>query len=159
MKKQYLLWVLAVLGLTACDPAYDEDVAFKNGSSHVVTVVPSDYYTQYLDSTIVYKNEVHTLAVGEELLLNVAGGLGCADREEAEGWFRRYYSDSVIFRFDDEKQIVFYEDDSMSISPYNFNSANYRYEDKLNKGIFFHGYPYYGKLTFTITDEHYRMAE
>ncbi|MBP5526932.1 MAG: hypothetical protein J6X79_00600 [Bacteroidales bacterium] len=159
MKKHYLLLVLAVLGLTACDPGYDEDVAFKNSSLHVVTVVPSDYYSQYSDTTVVYENEAHTLAVGEELLLNVAGGLGVASREEAEGWFRIYYSDSVIFRFDDEKQVVFYKDDSVSISPYNFNSANYQYEEKLNKGITFHGYPYYGKLTFTITDEHYRMAE
>ena len=46
----------------------------------------------------------------------------------------------------------------MGISPYNFNSKNYQYEEEVNNGLIFHGHRSYGNLTFILTDEHFDEA-
>ena len=152
---------LAVL-VTACDPSYTEEIAIHNGSSHTVTVIPSllNWYDSIQDTTFTQENQTYTIAPGEEVVIRNDGGLGGADRTVAEYMFFQYYSDSVTFRFNGETgpHIVYHRSDTMGISPYNFNSKNYQYEEEVNNGLIFHGHRSYGKLTFTIKNEHYEEA-
>lgn len=153
--------LLAVLA-TACDPAYTEEIAIRNASSHTVTVIPSplNWYDSIQDTTFTQENQTYTIAPGEEVVILNNGGLGGADRTVAEYMLLQYYSDSVTFRFNGETgpQIIYHKEENTGISPYNFQSLNYQYEEKLNTGLIFHGHPNYGKLTFTITDDHYEEA-
>ncbi len=147
---------------TSCDPSYTEEIAIHNGSSHTVTVIPSplNWYDSIQDTTFTQENQTYTIAPGEEVVIKNEGGLGGADLTVAKYMLFQYYSDSVIFRFNGETgpQIVYHKEENSGISPYNFQSLNYQYEEKLNTGLIFHGHPNYGKLTFTITDEHYEEA-
>ena len=153
--------ILAVFA-TSCDPSYTEEIAIHNGSSHTVTVIPSplNWYDSIQDTTFTQENQAYTIAPGEEVVIWNDGGLGGADRTVAEYMFFQYYSDSVTFRFNGESgpQIIYHKEENTGISPYNFNSQYYQYEEGLNTGLVFHGHPNYGKLTFTITDEHYDAA-
>ena len=54
---------------------------------------------------------------------------------------------------------MYYAGDTTGISPYNFSSTLYQYEETRHYGRWFNGHPSYGKLTFTITDEHYQATE
>lgn len=153
--------LLAVLD-TACDPAFTEEIALRNGSSHTVTVIPCplSWHDSEQDTTFTRENQTYTIAPGEEVVVLYDGGIGSASFTIGESMFFQYYCDSVTFRFNGETgpQIVYHKSDTTGISPYNFNSLNYQYEEKLNTGHVFHDLPYYGKLTFTITDEHYDAA-
>lgn len=157
---QFALELTCVVFLASCDPAYDEDVAIKNNSSHRVTVLPSDYcfINDSGDSTIVRENQSHVIEAGEAVVVESTGGLGSASREEGVWMARQYLADSVVFQFDGARKVVYHKEDTTGISPYNFNSENYVYEEELVTGMVFHGNPYYGKLTFILTDEHYNMA-
>lgn len=162
------VWTLAAM-LTlaafaaACDPGFNEDMVIRNASSHTVTVVPApySYYNSMLDSTLTLTHETYTIAPNDEVVIQVGGGIGAASFELGVCEFMDYYSDSVTFRFVGETnpQIVYYRSDTTGISPFNFNSMNYQYEEDVNNGLIFHGHRSYGKLTFIITDEHYEEAE
>lgn len=147
--------------LTSCDPGYDEYAVINNATKHTVTIIPgaSSHYNSSLDSTIIRKNESYTIEPGEEVVVYDGGGVGSASRGIGILEFRHYYKDSVIFRFDDSRQVVYYKDDTTGISPYCFSTTNYIYIEKQSTGLFFNGNPYYGKLTFAITDEHYQSAQ
>ncbi len=153
--------LLAVIA-TACDPSFTEEIAIRNGSSHTVTVIPSPFswYDSEQDTTFTRENQSYTIAPGEEVVIQNEGGLGGADQTVAKAMFFQYYCDSVTFRFNGETgpQVVYHKEESTGISPYNFQSLNYQYEEELNTGLIFHGHPNYGKLTFTITDDHYEEA-
>ena len=159
--KMVVIILLAILA-TACDPGYTEEIAIRNGSSHTVTVIPSplSWYDSEQDTTFTHETKSYTIAPGEEVVVNYEGGIGGASFSQGESMFFQYYNDSVTFRFNGETgpQVVYHKEENTGISPYNFKSLNYRYEQKLNTGMIFHGHPNYGKLTFTITDEHYDAA-
>ena len=150
-----------LLMLASCDPGYDEDLCIKNTSERSVTVIPANRvgYSRADSATYVHEATPVTLASGEEQTVYTTGGVGAASRGEGEFMFKQYYNDSVVFQFDDGEQVVYYSGDTSEISPYNFNSTLYGYEEKLNTGITFHGLPYYGRLTFTITNAHYAAAQ
>jgi len=147
---------------TACDPGYTEDVAIRNASKHYVTIIPHDAMLN--DSTLVPSNKVYTLAPNEEIVIGQLGGIGSASFEEGVNYFKAFYGDSVKLGFggfgEDGlwREKTYFAWETTGISPYNFQSANYTYEEKRNTGRVFHDLPYYGKLSFTITDEHYDEA-
>ena len=153
--------ILAVFA-AACDPGYTEDVVIRNASGHYVTIIPLHQETN--DSMATNAEKTYTLAPNEEVVINQLGGIGSASFEEGVNYFKTFYGDSVTLVFgnfyDDglwcEK--TYYTWETGGISPYNFQSSNYIYEEKRNTGHVFHDLPYYGKLTFTITDEHYDEA-
>ena len=143
--------VIAATLFAACDPGYNEDVVIHNMSTHTVTVIPTSS-----DDLIVHDS--CTLAPDAKDTVENAGGVGTASRSEGEYHMEWYLGDSVVFVFDDNRRIVYYKENRDGISPYNFNSANYSYEERLNEKGPFKGYAEYGKLTFTVTDEHYDAA-
>lgn len=148
--------LLAILA-TACDPAFTEDAVILNTSSHTVTVITEARDSATGETT---NKKSYCIKPGEEVLIQTIGYLGSASYWDGVNMFLEFYGDSVTFRFNEETgpQIVYHRDDISINSPYNFNSSNYQYEEERNNGLFFHGYPSYGKLTFTITDEHYDAA-
>ena len=151
--------LLAVIA-TACDPGYTEDVVIRNASTHYVTVFP--LYPETKGTTATFP--IYKLAPNEEVGIEQLGGIGSASFEEGVNYFKAFYGDSVKLVFgtfgEDEprREKTYYTWDTDGISPYNFQSSNYTYEEKRNTGLVFHDLPYYGKLTFTITDEHYDAA-
>jgi len=144
---------VAVLLCAACDPGYTEIVSIRNASSHTVTVCP---YTILGDE---HPAQTYTLAPNEEYIIDQLGGVGSATYEEGLHVFKQYLSkyESMVFNFGDVG-IGYREEDTTGIGPYNFNSVNYSYEEELNDGPFFNGYSSYGKLTYSITDEHYDLS-
>lgn len=144
--------VIAAALFAACDPGYNEDVIIHNQSTHTVTVIPTP-------SDIVFVHDSCTLAPDAKYTVADPGGVGTASRSEGESYMEWYMGDSVVFVFDDNRRVVYYKENRDGISPYNFNSANYSYEERLNERGPFKGYAEYGKLTFTVTDEHYDAAE
>ena len=148
----------------ACDPGYTEDVVIRNASSHYVTI--TDYGIDNNDYDIAdYMHNILHLAPNEEVVIEQLGGIGSASFEEGVNYFKAFYGDSVKLGFGGfEEEILvrektYYAWETEGISPYNFQSLNYTYEEKRNTGRVFHDLPYYGKLTFTITNEHYEEAE
>lgn len=141
-----LMVAAAALMMAACDPGFEEDIVLSNSTSHSVTIVPSG------DSEV-------TLAAGEEKVIKHRDGLGGASLEFGINAFAWYYGDSVVVRFDNSRQVTYHKDDTTGISPYNFSGQNYTYEEKRKESSPFKGNPYYGKLTFSITDEHYGAAQ
>ena len=155
--------LLAVVA-TACDPGYTEDVIIRNESSHYVHIAL--YGMGYYDSeTATFVCDSFYLAPNEGVMVEQLGGIGSASFEEGENCLKAHYGDSVKFGFGGiaeeilVREKTYYAWETTGISPYNFHSLNYIYEEKRNKGRVFHDLPYYGKLTFTITDEHYEEAE
>ena len=155
-----LVIVITIILATACDPGFSEDVVIKNSSTHTLTVIPSDYsyYNRDWDSIFVITNKSYTIASGEDTVVAAMNRLGSASLEGGIYMFRQYYADSVILRFDNSRQVVYHKDDTTGISPYNFDTSNYSYEEKLHRGRTLNGHPYYGRLTFTVTDEHFDAA-
>lgn len=153
--------LLAVVA-TACDPGYTEDVVIRNASTHYVTIIPLHPETN--DTTTDIAGRTYTLAPYEEIVIEQLGGIGSASFEEGVNYFKAFYGDSVKLGFGGfEEEILvrektYYAWETEGISPYNFQSLNYTYEEKRNTGRVFHDLPYYGKLTFTITNEHYGEA-
>jgi len=154
---------LALL-VTACDPAYTEDIVIRNASSHYVHI--THYGINDNDSSIA--SNLHNyfyLAPNEEVVVEQLGGLGSASLEMGVNYLKVFYGDSVKLGFggfsEDGllRERTYYAWETTGSSPYNFQSLNYTYEEKRNTGLVFHDMPYYGKLTFTITDEHYNAAE
>lgn len=143
--------VIATALFAACDPGYYEEVVIHNMSTHTVTVIPTP-------SDEFYVHDSCTLAPDAKYTVADPGGLGSASRSGCEYYMELYMGDSVVFLFDDNRRIVYYKENRDGISPYNFNSANYSYEEKLNERYPFKGHAEYGKLTFTVTDEHYDAA-
>ena len=147
---------------TACDPGYTEDVVIRNASKHYVTIIPLHAETD--DSTATTSEKTYTLAPNEEVVIEQLGGIGSASFEEGVTYFKYFYGDSVKLGFggfgEDGlwREKTYFAWETTGISPYNFQSLNYTYEEKRNTGRVFHDLPYYGKLTFTITDEHYEEA-
>ena len=163
MKKIIFMMTLAVM-LASCDPGYTEDVVIRNASSHYVTI--TDYGIDNNDYDIAdYMHNILRLAPNEEVVIEQLGGIGSASFEEGVNYFKAFYGDSVKLGFGGfEEEILvrektYYAWETEGISPYNFQSLNYTYEEKRNTGRVFHDLPYYGKLTFTITNEHYEEAE
>ena len=154
--------ILLALLATACDPGYTEDVVIRNATKHYVVIVPLHPETNDTDMTIAEKT--YTLSPNEEVVIEQLGGIGSASFEEGVNYFKVFYGDSVTLAFgnfyDDGlwREKTYYTWDTDGISPYNFKSSNYTYEEKRNTGRVFHDLPYYGKLTFTITNEHYEEA-
>ena len=148
-----------MVALASCDPGYTEDVAIRNASSHYVTIIP--LYSGTDDSSATIAGKTYTLAPNEEVVIEQLGGIGSASFGEGENYFKVFYGDSVKLGFggfaEDGllREKTYYAWETTGISPYNFQSLNYTYEEKRNTGRVFHDLPYYGKLTFTITDEHY----
>ena len=161
MKKIIFIMTLAVI-LAACDPGYTEDVVIRNASSHYVTIIP--LHPEADDSLATIAGKTYTLAPNEEVVIEQLGGIGSASFEEGVNYFKAFYGDSVKLGFGGiwedilVREKTYYAWETTGISPYNFQSLNYTYEEKLNTGRVFHNLPYYGKLTFTITDEHYAEA-
>ena len=153
--------ILAVC-IAACDPGYTEDVVIRNASKHYVTIIP--LHAEIDDSTATTSEKTYTLAPNEEVVIEQLGGIGTASFEEGVTYFKYFYGDSVKLGFggfgEDGliREKTYYAWETEGVSPYNFQSANYTYEEKRNTGRVFHDLPYYGKLTFTITDEHYAEA-
>lgn len=143
--------VIAAALFAACDPGYNEEVVIHNMSTHTVTVIPTSS-----DELIVHDS--CTLAPDAKYTVADPGGVGTASRSEGEYYMELYMGDSVVFVFDDNRRIVYYKENRDGISPYNFSSANYGYEETQNERGPFKGYAGYGKLTFTVTDEHYDAA-
>ena len=147
---------------TACDPGYTEDVAIRNASKHYVTIIPHDAMLN--DSTLVPSNKVYTLAPNEEIVIKQLGGIGSASFEEGVNYFKAFYGDSVKLGFggfgEDGlwREKTYFARETTGISHYHFQSLYYSYEEKRTTGRVFHDLPYYGKLTFTITEEHYEEA-
>ena len=163
MKKIIFIMTLAVT-FAACDPGYTEDVVIRNASSHYVTI--TDYGIDNNDYDMAnYMHNILHLAPNEEVVIEQLGGIGSASFEEGVNYFKTFYGDSVKFGFGGfaeeilVREKTYYAWETTGISPYNFQSLNYTYEEKLNTGRVFHNLPYYGKLTFTITNEHYEEAE
>ena len=154
--------ILAVFA-AACDPGYTEDVVIRNASSHYVTIIP--LHPENDASTATIGDGTYTLAPNEEVVIEQLGGIGSASFEGGVNYFKAFYGDSVKLGFGGfgedclVREKTYYAWETTGISPYNFNSLNYTYEEKLNTGRVFHNLPYYGKLTFTITNEHYEEAE
>lgn len=153
--------LLAVIA-AACDPGYTEDVVIRNASKHYVVIIPPHPESQ--DTTATIEEKSYTLAPNEEVVIGQLGGIGSASFEEGVNYFKTFYGDSVTLAFgnfyDDGlwREKTYYTWETGGISPYNFQSSNYIYEERRNTGHVFHNLPYYGKLTFTITDEHYDAA-
>lgn len=153
--------LLAVIA-TACDPGYTEDVVIRNASGHYVTIIPLQPESN--DTTATISEKTYTLAPNEEVIIEQLGGIGSASFEEGVHYFKAFYGDSVKLGFggfgEDGllREKTYYTWETDGISPYNFQSSNYTYEEKRNTGRVFHDLPYYGKLTFTITEEHYEEA-
>lgn len=143
--------VIAATLFAACDPGYYQEVVIHNLSTHTVKVIPTP-------SDTVYVHDRCTLAPDAKYTVADIGGVGTASRLGCEYLMEWYLGDSVVFVFDDNRRIVYYKENRDGISPYNFNSANYSYEEKLNEKGPFKGHAEYGKLTFTVTDEHYDAA-
>ncbi len=163
MKKIIFIMTLALM-LAACDPGFNEDMVIRNASSHYVTI--TDYGIDNNDYDIAdYMHNILRLAPNEEVVIEQLGGIGSASFEEGVNYFKAFYGDSVKLGFGGfEEEILvrektYYAWETEGISPYNFQSLNYTYEEKRNTGRVFHDLPYYGKLTFTITNEHYEEAE
>lgn len=154
--------LLAVVA-TACDPGYTEDVVIRNASTHYVTIIP--LHPEAGDSLATIAGKTYTLAPNEEVVIEQLGGIGSASFEKGVNYFKAFYGDSVKLGFGGfaeeilVREKTYYAWETEGISPYNFQSLNYTYEEKLNTGRVFHNLPYYGKLTFTITNEHYEEAE
>ena len=162
MKKIIFIMTLAVM-LVACDPGYTEDVVIRNASTHYVTIIPLHPETD--DSTATTSEKTYyTLAPNEEVVIEQLGGIGSASFEEGVNYFKAFYGDSVKLGFGGIwedillREKTYYAWETEGVSPYNFQSANYTYEEKRNSGRVFHDLPYYGKLTFTITNAHYEEA-
>jgi hypothetical protein len=159
---KFVAMILLTLLAAACDPGYTEDVVIRNASTHYVTIIPLHPETNDTSANIAGKT--YTLAPNEEVVIEQLGGIGSASFEEGVNYFKVFYGDSVTLAFgnfyDDGlwREKTYYTWDTDGISPYNFKSSNYTYEEKRNTGRVFHDLPYYGKLTFTITDEHYDEA-
>ena len=153
MKNNKLFYaVIAAALFAACAPGYHEDVVIHNQSTHTVTVIPTP-------SDVVYVHDSCTLAPDAKYTVADPGGVGTASRSEGEYYMELFMGDSVVFLFDDNRRIVYYKENRDGISPYNFNSANYSYEERLNERGPFKGYAEYGKLTFTVGDAHFEAAE
>jgi len=154
--------ILLALLATACDPGYTEDVVIRNASGHYVTIIPLHPETN--DTVTATAGETYTLAPNEEVVIGQLGGIGSASFEEGVNYFKTFYGDSVKLGFggfgEDGlwREKTYYTWETDGISPYNFLSSNYTYEEKRNTGRVFHDMPYYGKLTFIITNEHYEEA-
>lgn len=147
--------LLAILA-TACDPGYYEGMVIRNESSQTVTVIPGTRECGTGEPSYNVENKTYTLAPSEEVVIQSTGGIGEASLEEGIEVFLQYYGDSVTFCFngETEPQIVYYRTDTTGISPYNFNSTHYKYKEKRHYGRWFNGHSSYGKLTFSITNEH-----
>lgn len=159
--KAFLLLCAAALAV-ACDPGYSEDVVVRNSSTHTVTIIPSPnvYYNDLRDSTFVTQQESHTIAPGQSATVKCISGLGGASRGEGEYLMQSYLNDSVVLLFDSAVRIVYHAGDTGSLSPYNFQSDCYTYEQQLNSDSWtFKNNPRYGKLTFTVGDAHFEAAE
>jgi hypothetical protein len=164
MKKatKFAAVILLTLLATACDPGYTEDVVIRNASGHYVTIIPLHPETN--DTVTATAGETYTLAPNEEVVIGQLGGIGSASFEEGVNYFKTFYGDSVKLGFggfgEDGlwREKTYYTWETDGISPYNFLSSNYTYEEKRNTGRVFHDMPYYGKLTFIITNEHYEEA-
>ena len=167
-KMKHITKIIAALFLaviaTACDPGYTEEIAIRNASSHYVTVIPGTRDCATGEPSYTVENKSYTLAPGEEVVIHNDGGIGSASFEVGVNYFKVFYGDSVKLGFggfgEDGllREKTYYTWETEGISPYNFQSSNYTYEEKRNTGRVFHDLPYYGKLTFTITDEHYEEA-
>ncbi|MBO4402888.1 MAG: hypothetical protein J5792_04280 [Bacteroidales bacterium] len=161
MSKIAALLLTACLGLTACDPGFEEECLMVNNSNHTVTIIPGNYswYDYDADSTHIYKNSSYTLKSGEEVMVSHESGIGYASLERGTYEMKYYLGDSVIFQFEDNRQIVFHPKDTIPSSPYNFSVSNYTYEEKVSRTGSSRGNAFYGKLTFFITDDHYNQAQ
>ena len=150
------LILLSVILATACDPGYYEGMVIRNESSQTVTVIPGTRECGTGEPSYNVENKTYTLAPSEEVVIQSTGGIGEASLEEGIEVFLQYYGDSVTFCFngETEPQIVYYRTDTTGISPYNFNSTHYKYKEKRHYGRWFNGHSSYGKLTFSITNEH-----
>ena len=159
MKKtiKFATIVLLAALTTACDPGYNEDMVIRNESSHTVTVIPGIRDCATSNPNYSVENNTYSIAPNREVVIQSTGGIGGASLEEGVASFLQYYGDSVAFRFagDTILQMVYYRNDTLGISPYNFQGIHYQYEEKRNTGRWFHDHPSYGKLTFVISDEHY----
>ena len=142
MKLKSILAVLAISAvLFSCEPGYDEDNVIKNNSG--------------LEVTVISPNINVTIPDGTEKTIGGDGGVGGANRERCEWTMNRLLGDRVVFQFNDGSiSVVFHKNDTTGLSPYNFKSSAYSYEDKTAK--FPKGdpnSPCYGKLTYTISPD------
>ena len=141
MKRKIFVIAAVSAMFLACDPAFDIECFIKNGTNTKVTVVSPNFNVE--------------IASGNESVINGNyGDLGGASRGECEHLMKLKLSDSVAFMSESGDTVVFHKTDTTGLSPYNFKSSAYTYEDKSTK--FPKGdpnSPIYGKLTYKITDE------
>ena len=140
MKTKLILALLAISAvLSSCDPAFTEENVIKNNSGLEVTVISTNINVAIPD--------------GGEKIVDGDSDMGGANRMSCERRMRRLLGDSVILQFNDGCiSVVFHKNDTTGLSPYNFQSSAYTYEDKTAK--FPKGdpnSPCYGKLTYTIS--------
>ena len=90
-----ILLFAATLMMAACDPGYSEDVAFKNKSSHTVTITPM-YNSQYdNDTTTEREVKSYTIEPNQEVVVESMDGLGGASYEQGTHWLKWYYGNEV----------------------------------------------------------------
>ena len=139
--KKVSIFLIAVMAISAvllsCDPGYDALSNMKNNTSSEVKVVSPHFNV--------------TIAPGDEYNIGGEGGNGFASKGACERVFRFHFGDSVSFIFVTGDTVVFHKTDTTGLSPYNFKSSAYSYEEKTAK--FPKGDPYYGKLTYIITTD------
>ena len=156
--------MVAAILFAACDPGFNEDIAIRNSSSVEVTITPSPYHRATQDSLVNGNSgtpgiQPVTIAAGDHSILVTDGGLGASSLEFGQQMFQYYFNDSVVFSFADGRKVVYHSYDTTGISPYNFSSSCYTYEEKHNKTAPFKGLAYYGCLTFTITEANHDAAQ
>ncbi|MBP5516639.1 MAG: hypothetical protein J6X86_06800 [Bacteroidales bacterium] len=159
MTRRLTLFSLTLLLLVACDPGFDQDYTVSNKSGFDVTLTPSGYYCYRSDfnaefDTIRYQPLI--IASLTDTAIYHDGGIGAADFIMAKYWMQNYLGDSVTLAFSDGTAITYYSNDTTGISPYNFTSPCYTWEEKVGEP--YAGHVYYGKITFNISDGHHQAA-
>ena len=148
--KKLLLTVIAAMLMVACDPGFNEEYILDNQSSHDIIFVWNGDWHYYHNENGSNFDGTYSVSAGQQVTLPFMGGLGVTGREEIVTNARNYLlGDSVSFIVDGLVTVTYYADDTLSeLSPYNFNSPRYSYDELRKRG----GYAYYASLTFRIDD-------
>lgn len=159
MKKFSLIaCTLMAVGLTACDPGFQEEYFFNNQSGHTVTILSLiDLSETYYDvpggeppRQSYFRNlQGLTIPDGEQLLLYEWGALGLANKDHTVDVLQHYiYGDSVRFLFDDGHYLDFAWNEWAPNSPYIENNYHSLFRDDNS----------YGCMTYTLWNDDYIRA-
>ncbi len=128
-KRVSLLATLAVLLLTACDPAYNEEYTIDNQSSHDLVFVWSGSWRYYPYENGLNFDGTYPVPAGTKATLPFDGGIGSTNRDQICNSARYYLlGDSVCFIVGDDTLTFYASDTTSTDSPYNFASPRYTYD-------------------------------